>query len=1840
MKHVSIMKRALSMALALSLLFGLSLTHAQPAQAVPRPDESGLAQLVTGQIIEEAEISLIFEGAVDESLLNQLLPLLNSHGVKAGFFVPAITLAEQPSLAQNILADGHWLGNYLLHGERLEKDGSMEKQGRSILRAQEILSQFTGHGPDFAKGKTTTYDDTLLRLIKEQGVPYVLSPNVFLNHTSFTEAAQADRYMDRLPYGSVMSIKVRLPLEASEMPQRELQPTDRLTPQATPGPKVGAAPMPTYQVEERLLEVVAWVLDAMQAKGLASVSPQQLMQHQQSAYSDMLRQALAETRSPQVAAAITSQSPRAEVVKASLTLERDISLMLEGEASKETMQAILGLLAARDIRATFFLPALTAARQSELVESLLAQGHSLGNYLMNGEKYPDRLEQHQQVEALLRSQMVLERLGARPGYFKANLGQADDRLLQSVAAVGIPALVVPSHYVNHTSFSAPDQAEGYVARMPQGSILSIKMNQTLDQTELHPGMGDTIPPTPTPTASQQPVSDVSDPSPTPSQPPIDQGRVEERLIQVVDWLTAALDAKQMAVVDLNQLRAQQQNPLALSLDEILNERESQRLAASLNISSPQADVIRSGVDVSGAREVSILFEGQISREGLARIAQALASHQAPGAFFIPGKDMLPMREELQALRAQGHQLGNYLMDGEKAASALPLDQQVQSLYRAQQIAHTILDDQPRLFRANDSQPSEDLLRAGAAVGLEAFVLPMAYLNHTSFTSQQQVEAYAEKALSGAIIAFKMHDVISPTEAKLPGASATPSALAQATKSPQTITPQEVEDRLIQSLVWLLGALQQKDFRFVSPQAIADGQAVPYPDGTRMGRGKTIRQIASNSASDAGSGQAGGAAGAEAAVITSGAVLNKEISLVIEALHDAKTVQEIAAVLDLYRLKATFYLPAVLVNENQQLAKALVGSGHQLGNYLLSGETRAHQLEPHLLLDSMDKAQTLIAGITGQRPATFKGNLAEYSQELLRQVKSTGISFAVKPGTLVNKTSFRTIEQAQRFASRTSPGTLLSIKVDQVIDISEVQVTPAPSAGIPAATIAAPSPEPTLSTIQIPLVATQPPADTPKESIPLPEQVKWLVESYLKEGFTFVSPEKLWQSQQDDYGQLMRILADDKLTEEALFRYRSTFGTAPIFQPEPVLEKEISLVFEGTASPEAMDKLLALLDAHQVRALFLMPAKQAATQADLMTRLVAAGHQVGNYGLEGDKYLETLPEEQLLINLYQAQVILSNISQQPPRLFKGNVTNYTDQVQRVVQALGLEGSLAPNLYLNHSSFKDQAQVNAYVDKTQWGSILSLKLNQVLDITEIPSPTPKPLVTAPPQPKPSESAEPTAIVAPSVHPQLEKLASNLSNEEKLLKIAEWLLIGYTESGFSFVSPQQIAADANPVLTALQHSQLSPSGKESALVAQAPTTDKEIGLLLRFPPNQEKVKAFAEALQKTTASTIIAVTGNDIAAHAETIRQLADRGHYIVSAGFTGRSVTLHNYQDAYLEIQTNALLMQEKLGIATPFYAPLAGQVGQSSLQAAADLNVITLSSQIRARPTAADTVQDVMEGPFQWGVRRGDILYVDATHMADLEGLLSAIQLLVEDTGYHLATADLLLDNTYAMKSLESIPGWDNLKINPDYNPRADLKGKVFSHVYTKDNVVFLAIDDWGSDKTITTMLDILKEHDVVGNFFVINSRAARNPNLLRAISEAGHVVGSHGYDHELITKTPAEEVQALLVEGYQQLAVAMGRAPDLLFQPPQLDMSWASMNAVLATGFQAVVGSRVSTHDYRRTAEQVQNFVRRNLQRGAIILIHSSDVASANEALPGIIEYVKSKGYRFGRLTDYLPEAK
>ena len=70
----------------------------------------------------------------------------------------------------------------------------------------------------------------------------------------------------------------------------------------------------------------------------------------------------------------------------------------------------------------------------------------------------------------------------------------------------------------------------------------------------------------------------------------------------------------------------------------------------------------------------------------------------------------------------------------------------------------------------------------------------------------------------------------------------------------------------------------------------------------------------------------------------------------------------------------------------------------------------------------------------------------------------------------------------------------------------------------------------------------------------------------------------------------------------------------------------------------------------------------------------------------------------------------------------------------------------------------------------------------------------------------------------------------------------------------------------------------------------------------------------------------------------------------------------------------------------------------------------------------------------------------------------------------------------------------------------------FSYGDRNKNKLALTFDD-GPARYTETILKILAKHNIRATFFVLGKKSKENPELLRKIVKAGHLVGNHGYSH-------------------------------------------------------------------------------------------------------------------------------
>ncbi len=170
-------------------------------------------------------------------------------------------------------------------------------------------------------------------------------------------------------------------------------------------------------------------------------------------------------------------------------------------------------------------------------------------------------------------------------------------------------------------------------------------------------------------------------------------------------------------------------------------------------------------------------------------------------------------------------------------------------------------------------------------------------------------------------------------------------------------------------------------------------------------------------------------------------------------------------------------------------------------------------------------------------------------------------------------------------------------------------------------------------------------------------------------------------------------------------------------------------------------------------------------------------------------------------------------------------------------------------------------------------------------------------------------------------------------------------------------------------------------------------------------------------------------------------------------------------------------------------------------------------------------------------------------------------------------------------------------------PRSSFFLPVISSGDPGKNAVSLTFDD-GPDPLVTPrLLEILAAAGVPAAFFVTGERAARHPELIRAILAAGHEVGNHSWHHDPLLMLRPVSLLRREVEETQRILAEAGIRPRA-FRPP-VGITNPRLPAVLrGSGMICVTFSRRGADWGNRRVPGLARRLLRCVRPGDILLLH------------------------------------
>ena len=528
--------------------------------------------------------------------------------------------------------------------------------------------------------------------------------------------------------------------------------------------------------------------------------------------------------------------------------------------------------------------------------------------------------------------------------------------------------------------------------------------------------------------------------------------------------------------------------------------------------------------------------------------------------------------------------------------------------------------------------------------------------------------------------------------------------------------------------------------------------------------------------------------------------------------------------------------------------------------------------------------------------------------------------------------------------------------------------------------------------------------------------------------------------------------------------RNIDGKAKIIKNVCTPKKLIALSFEGVQDDEIMKQILDLLESYSVKSTFIITGIDSAENPEIIKEIKDDEHELGSGTLSSDsKEMDNLSEEELLKNFSKSNKIIEEITGEKSNLIKCKGTDYTDKVLEAAYGSGFQYVLENNEYLNHQSFENYEQVHNYIRRVKNGTILSIKLNGVLDESEYskekneekPSIDKKAGIDAKDEDKDEISIVQTVewilkalkenkkeVVKVTSFSDMQQEEGDILQEVQLLyttntKVAESYYknnILKSLNSKSSTNKNSKAEDKNSKNPNINRGDnhiiedktskmdfnelIEKNNKKLAQVnSYIYTIQNSVSYTFRGLSDERTLDSTLEALKSINAKGTFFVTKDDIKKYPERIKKILSYGNEIGNGGITSSSKLLSkSTEDICKEIYEVDAMLRE-IGVNTKAYMPGYGYVNSNIQEAVSSLNqmdefkgyeIFTYSkSPITTQYTnwsANEIVQNYFDTNTYLSLRKGEIVYyrLDSGIFSNSDTIGDIIKILTKnyvDNGY-------------------------------------------------------------------------------------------------------------------------------------------------------------------------------------------------------------------------------------------------
>lgn len=151
--------------------------------------------------------------------------------------------------------------------------------------------------------------------------------------------------------------------------------------------------------------------------------------------------------------------------------------------------------------------------------------------------------------------------------------------------------------------------------------------------------------------------------------------------------------------------------------------------------------------------------------------------------------------------------------------------------------------------------------------------------------------------------------------------------------------------------------------------------------------------------------------------------NKCVSLTFDAAWGNEDTETLIAILNKYKINATFFVVGAWVDKYPESVKALAEAGNEVMSH---SDDHAHfsKLSETQIVDNLNKCNKKIESVTGVKPLLFRCPYGEYDDHVIKAVKSIGMTAIQWNVDSLDWKGISAAEITQRVTSKVVPGSII------------------------------------------------------------------------------------------------------------------------------------------------------------------------------------------------------------------------------------------------------------------------------------------------------------------------------------------------------------------------------------------------------------------------------------------------------------------------------------------------------------------------------------------------------------------------------------------------------------------------------------------------------------------------------------------------------------------------------------------------------------------------------------------------------------------------------------------------